>query len=195
MGRQAARPDNQQKQPGHNIFVVVFAIIQYNVLTHTARIYTMATRVPLTHDTINDTCIYISSEHTLLCHVYAFSMSNFKLMEAFDELKAYARANKIQMSGIVRTKAEIEALQLTLPQAIAERQALFNELAVGWKNKLATGLYYGFVVNDDEYIALKETLHRFSKTTQGNTVLGQAIELMSKLSDGLNVKPGSRIIL
>lgn len=155
----------------------------------------MATRVPLTHDTINDNCIYISSEHTLLCHVYAFSMSNFKLMEAFDELKAYARANKIQMSGTVRTKAEIEALQLTLPQAIDERQALFNELAAGWKKKLATGLYYGFVVNDDEYIALKETLQRFSKTTQGNTVLGQAIELMSKLSDGLNVKPGSKISL
>lgn len=155
----------------------------------------MATRVPLTHDTINDNCIYISSEHTLLCHVYAFSMSNFKLMEAFDELKAYARANKIQMSGTMRTKAEIEALQLTLSQAIDERQALFNELAAGWKKKLATGLYYGFMVNDDDYVALKETLQRFSKTTHGNTILGQAIDLMSKLGDGLDARPGSKISL
>lgn len=155
----------------------------------------MATRVPLTHNTINDNCIYISSEHTLFCHVFAFSMSNFKLMEALEELKAYARTHKIQVSGTMRTKAEIEALQLTLPQAIAERQALFNELATGWKKKLETGIYYGFAVNDDEYIALKETLSRFSNTTRGNAVLGQAIDLMSKLSDGLNARPGSKIFL
>lgn len=155
----------------------------------------MSSRIALTQSTINENCIYISSEHTTFCHVFAFSMSNFPLREALAELKSFARANKVQLSGSMRIASDIEALLLELPAAVAERQDLFNQLATGWQKKLDNGLHYGCAVYDDEYTALTEVLGRFSKTTHRNTVLGRAIDLISKLQDGLKVRPHSKIFL
>lgn len=154
----------------------------------------MTTPIVLTNAIIEPGRIYITSECTTFCHVTAFSMDDFKLNEALATLKKYAAANKVKLTGVQRLKKQVEALLSTLPAAIDARQALFNELSAGWTAKLAAGLNYG-CTSDDAYNALCVIQGRIEQTTYRSTPIGQAMELMTRLRDGLLVRPGSTIYL
>lgn len=154
----------------------------------------MATPIVLTNSVIEKSRIYITSECTTFCHVTAFSMDDFKLKDALATLKKYAATNKIKLTGVVGAKKKIEALLLVLPEAINERQALFDQLSAGWTEKLAAGLNCG-CASDDAYNALGLLQGRIEQTTYRSTLIGQAMSLMARLNDGLLVRPGSTIYL